>query len=509
MASSDKTVSPSTFKDLLRGLSLNIVSNLFLYFGQLIIARQLPREDYATFTVVVSFVSLMALFADLGLTALFARKFAEAEALAKIGKKDMRGELLGSMLGLRFFMALVVSVLVMTISPIMGYPIATQHLMMIMLITLFISSRLLVFRSVGEAFLRGHNKYHFVALFMTVDAVVFASALFFYSGKILDLEAAVWIYSICHLPGFLLLAGMIYRNARSIGFKLSFRLAAIGTMMREGMPLVLSAIFLTIHNYADPLLLNRLSTPAQVSAFGASMRVLSAIIFLPLVFGSIISPLVTQAVVKNDFQRMRSVLDRAFRLLVIIAILVALSISSAPTSIIHLLFGGDKYIDATPIIILFGWMFIPLCFGTFLSDIAFAEGKYWLPTLYTGIIMVISISLNFLLIPLYGALGTGIAKCAALTVGSLVLLSFSKSLNVINRNAFLRFIGKIILTVLVAEVSGYFLSSLGFNEFVIAGLVCTIFLILVVLSKAILIEEISSFINNVLRRKKTLPSTES
>src|SRR5207249_7228795 len=103
---------------------------------------------------------------------------------------------------------------------------------------------------VGEAFLRGHNKYHLVMLFVAIDALAFAGILFFYPSKILSLESAVWVYSFCHLPGFFLLAGMLYRDARSIGFRLQFRLVTLLSMVREGMPLILSTVFLTIHTQA-------------------------------------------------------------------------------------------------------------------------------------------------------------------------------------------------------------------------------------------------------------------
>src|ERR1700730_3940095 len=81
-------------RTLVSGLMLNLLTNLLLYLGHLIIARRLPRDDYAVFIVIVSFVSLTALFADLGLTLLFVRKFAAAEALAAVSKKDERGELM-------------------------------------------------------------------------------------------------------------------------------------------------------------------------------------------------------------------------------------------------------------------------------------------------------------------------------------------------------------------------------------------------------------------------------
>jgi len=491
----------STSKDLLKALSLNIISNFLLYVGHLIIARRLPRADYATFTVVISFVSLAALFADIGSTSHFVRKFAEAETLALEGKADERGKLLGSILGLRIGLAVLVSVAVMLLIPLLGYAPTTQHLILIVLTILFISSRLPIVRSVGEAFLRGHRKYHVVALFAAIDGLVFAGILFFYSGKILDLESAIWIYSFCHIPGFLLLIGFIYRHAKSAGFHLSFSFASIRSILHEGLPLIYSTIFITIYNYADPLLLDKLSTPQQVSAFGAGLRVLSAMIFFPLVFSSIIGPLVTQAVIKGEFTRIRSIIDRALRLLLLFSVLVALSISSAPTVMIHLLFGSDKYLDAAPIVMVFSWMFIPMCFGTFMTEVAIAEGKHWLSAVYMGALMIFAVSFNFLLIPMYGGLGSAIAKLLAVILGASILLSLSKVLDVLDRGLFIRFVVKIIIAVLLTCLLRYFLIRLNINEVIIAATVCSSFLILSFLSRALSLSEISSVVTSIVNRK--------
>ena len=375
----------------------------------------------------------MALFADLGLTLLFVRKFAEAEAQSNAGNKDERGDLLGSMLVLRIGMAIVVSIVVMQITPMFGYSLNIRHLMMIMLVTLFISSRLFVVRSVGEAFLRGHNKYHVVALLSAVDALVFAFVLYFYSGKTLDLEAAVWIYSFCHIPGFLFLFGMIYRYGMSVGFKLHINFRIIKTLMAEGFPLILGTAFFTIHNQADALLIDKLSSVKEVSAYGAGLRVLSAIIFLPAVFSAVIGPAVTHASVNQEFEQIRLTLERSLRLLMVCALFIAVSLSISSHVLVNILFGTNKYSDAAPLVILLGWAFIPLCFGSFITDIAIAEGRFWISTLYTSILMVVSLGCDFILIPGYGAFGAVTAKCIALTIGSLILFIISEKLRVLVR----------------------------------------------------------------------------
>ncbi|MEP7233911.1 MAG: oligosaccharide flippase family protein [Ignavibacteriota bacterium] len=501
--------SQSNSRALFKSLSLNVISNLLLYVGHLIIARRLPRDDYATFVVVTSIVSLSALFADLGLMGLFIRKFAEAEALAASGSKDTRGDLLGSMLAFRLGLAIAVSIGVLFTVQSLGYTFEIRHLVSILLVTFFISSRLVIIRSVGEAFLRAANKYHVVAALITVDAIVFTLLLYLYSITKLDLETAVWIYAFCHLPGFLLLWGIIYREAISVGFKLRFRFAIIISMLKESAPLILSTAFLTIHSQADPLLLDKLSSPKEVSAYGAGMRVLSAIIFLPAVFSGVIGPSVTYASVTGDYEKIRSTLDRSIRLLLTCALFIAIMLSVSSELVTNLLFGTGKYSDAAPLVTIFGWTFIPICFASFLTEIAVAEGKFWIPVLFTSLIMVTSIVCDLLFIPIYGALGTAIAKCIAVSIGSIALLLTSYQLKVLDRAK----IGKLFLQ--LGEVAAcmigilYFLNSVGLQSILLTCIMAVVSLLIIVfIFKIISYAEIRLFVLGFFAKSKISESQE-
>lgn len=480
------------------GVVVNLATNALLYLGHVLIARGLSRDDYAAFSVAISFVSLMALFADLGLTLLFVRKFAEADEAKRQGQSERRGELLGSMLVLRIGLAIIVSAVVVVVAPLLGYPPGETKLMHIMLLALFISSRLMVVRSVGEAFLRGHNQYHYVALFAMIDSVVFAGALYILHGQALDLDSAVWIYTLCQIPGAILLTIFIMRHARELRFRLSLHFGILKEMVVDGFPLILSTAFLTIHNFADTLLLDKLSTPMQVSAFAASLRVLAAIVFLPVVFSAVIGPHVTKAMVRNDARQMQRAVNLALRVLLITAVLVALSLTCLSTTVMHVLFGGDKYVDASSAVTIFGWTFVPIAFATFLTEIAVAEGKLWISTVYMAVIMVVSVSVDLLLIPHYGALGAATAKCIAVSVGSLVLLGISRQLHVLELRSFLIFVVKAFTAVAISLGAIELLASgAGLGEFATFAIVVSVFFVSLLMLRGITRNEISLFISTI------------
>jgi PST family polysaccharide transporter len=253
---------------------------------------------------------------------------------------------------------------------------------------------------------------------------------------------------------------------------------------------------LTIHNYADALLLDKLSTPQEVSAFGAGLRILTAIIFLPTVFSAVLGPRVTQAIVRNDHSKIRSLVGMSMRLIAFAAFLIGLFFTGAPAIAIRLLFGSDKYMDAIPIITIFGWTFLPIAFATFLGEIAIAEGKLWLSTMYMGIIMIVSVGMDLLLIPSMGAIGAAWAKCVAVSVGAIVLFIASKRMDVFDEKQFFFFLLKGLLSVALALVCLKVVAPLIHGSELLATSLCVIvFLAVAFGTKAVQYYELRSLLS--------------
>jgi O-antigen/teichoic acid export membrane protein len=414
---------------IITGLLLNLAMNISLYVGQLLIARSLPRPEYAIFLVVTNFVILFSLFADLGLTPLFVRIF--ASNLEKNDPLSMaeKGSLFGSMLFVRITASLFVSIAVIFVSMLLDYSAYERYLMFIFLASLLISSRVLVIRSVGEAFLRSNGKYQLAALFATVDAVFFAVCVFFVRYYRTDVETIILVYTFCNVPGFVLLVRWIILKFREESIQLSINKATIISIVRKGLPLALGTAFLTIHNTGDTLLLDRLSTPTDVSAFGAGIRVLSALIFLPGVFALVTAPEITRAISQNNLIYAKKMVSRSLEYLLLMSLFFALVLSAAPTLFVTVLFGGDKFIDAAPLVTLFGWAFVGMSFSYFMIEVAVAEGKEWISMLYMLILMIVSVALDFVLIPSYGFFGAGLAKTFAVFIASIVVFVLSRRMD--------------------------------------------------------------------------------
>lgn len=457
------------------GFALTILTNVFLFTGQILIPRILSREDYAHYTVSISFVALLALVADLGMTPMFTRLFAKAEEDVASGRPDTRGTLFGSALVLRVGMCVVVAGLVLTLGGILYTPAMISN-MAILLTTLVISSRLLIVRAVGESALKGQGKYHIVALFALPDAIVFASLLAF-APRDLSLSSVLWIYSLSNLPGFLLLGIWLTRWLKHEKIRIGIQLDVLFRLLHESIPLVLWTAFLSIHSQIDNLLLDKLSTPFEVSGYAASLRVLSAVLPIPLVLTSVMAPELTRLLHRNDTIRSRQLISSATSILLVFSVTIALVLTAASGDLAPFIL-GSKYAAIAPLMKWMGWMLVPIFIGTLLTEITVAAGRYWLSAIYACCIMVAVIIGDVLFIPTYGAYGATCSKLIAVSIGCTVFIGSLSGSHFFDQRAFvvsfLKALGSAlvgygtVVAMRLATENSFLLSSVGLLAFFLA-----------------------------------------
>lgn len=406
-------------------LLINAASYGFLFLGQLMIARLLTRTEYAEFTVSISFVAIMALLADLGMAPLFTRMFAEAEEEAHAKAEDRRGILLGSALALRITLSVVVAALVVIIAPML-YPGAMVHYIAILLIALLISSRLIIVRSVGDAVLRSRGKYYLSVLFGFFDAVAFAILMLFATYRHFTLDQVIWIYVLCNVPGFLMLVLSIIRWTRREHIVLRADLRSARGMLKLSIPLALGTVFLTIHTQIDNILLYHLSTPLEVSNYGATIRLSAAMSPFALVLAAVTAPELTRLLHRGDQARARQLTEISLRLLLVSGAAIALVVTAMADLIVPLLL-GHKYDSASSLFIWTGWMLLPIFIGTLLMEVSIAANRPWFMTANAGVCMVAVIVGDLLLIPSHGAAGAMTSKLIAVTLGAGLIVWLSRS----------------------------------------------------------------------------------
>ncbi|MDP4199302.1 MAG: oligosaccharide flippase family protein [Bacteroidota bacterium] len=409
----------------LAGFAINLAGNGFLFIGQLLIARQLSRTEYAEFTVCISLMAILAMFADLGMNPLITRMLAQAEEDASRGMEDRRGSLLGTAVALRLVLSIFVALIIITIGRLF-YPVSMVQNCLILLITLLISSRVLAVRPAAESMFRSQGKYYLVALFALFDAVAFAVLLFLGRYYTLRLQSVLWVYALCNVPGFILLVIALVRWIRRENVSLRLDPVLAKGFLLGSIPLCIGTIFLTIHIQIDSLLLDKLSTPFEVASYGATMRLNAAAAPIPLVLAAVIAPELTRLLRQNDQTRSLQLTDISLRILLVLGFFIALLITTCSGLIVPLTL-GEKYASASPLLIWTGWMLLPIFIGTLLMEVSVAAGQSWFMTANAGVCMVAVIIGDLFLLRKFGATGAMVSKLIAVSLGAGLLVWLSRN----------------------------------------------------------------------------------
>ncbi len=484
---------------IVRGASAAFVINIatygFLFLGQLLIARLLSRSEYAEFTVSISFVAIVALVADLGMTPLFTRLFAEAEEHVHANGEDRRGILLGSALALRVVLSLVVAALVVIIAPML-YPAPMLHYMAVLLIALLISSRLIIVRSVGDAVLRGRGKYYLSALFAFFDAMAFAMLMVLAMYRHFTLDKVIWIYVLCNVPGFMMLVRSLARWTRREHIVLRVDWRSMKGMLGLSIPLALGTAFLTIHTQIDNILLYHLSTPLEVSNYGATIRLSAAMSPFSLVLAAVTAPELTRLLHRGDQARARQLTDITLRLLLVSAVAIALIVTTMADVIVPLLL-GHKYDSASSLFIWTGWMQIPIFVGTLLMEVSIAANRAWFMTANAGVCMVAVIAGDLLLIPSYGATGAMTSKLIAVTLGAGLIVWLSRNSGHLDAGRFTWAVARTGLAASVALGGFWIVQNNSFGVLPAALITLAIYFLIVHFTHVLPLREIISLLKRI------------
>jgi len=503
-ANSNQGLGTRVIRGTIGGLSITLLSNLFFFIAQLIIPRSLSRPEYAQFTVSLSFVVLMSLVADLGLLHMHTRQFAECFEDIAQGRADRRGSLFGSVLTLRLALSFFVSMLVVIVAPLIyGHDMVAN--MEIFLISLFVSSRILIVRAAGESLLRGRGLYYVASFFVLIDSATFVLILVALAQTGTSLRNVVWAYSISGLPGFILMSLYIFRWLRAERIRLSIDYRIILNMLRMALPLSFATAFFVIFNEGDKLLLDKLSTAAEVSNFGAVIRISTGLAVFPIVLGAILSPELTRLLKRKDYVRARNLTGLATRVLLIAGGGIGLTVSllSKTTTTILL---GQKYVTAAPALEWVGLLMIPFFVASFIAELMIAAGLFRTNMLYMAIVMCMAIGGDLVLIPRLGASGAAISRLMGVTIGIIFLLIAQWKANFIDMPRLSRSFLNLGIAILLSLFLGVTLRG-HMADYYVAASIIIFYLAAIHFLKLMQWKDVLYLVNSVFPKNKNTPES--
>lgn len=376
------------------------------------LARYLGPEAFGTLNYAMSFVSLFAIFITLGVEATLVREI--------IKKPEERDEILGSAFALRVLGTLLVWCLIGLIILLSNHSETQKHIIVIFTLTLSFQSF-----NVIDLYFQSNSKLKYVAISQLIQL------LFFSISKIILIlinASITWIAFSYLIDSIILSAAYIYYYIRythkKVFWKYSFE--TMKRLFLYSWPLIISGAVITAYMKIDQVMINTLLGPKEVGIYAAAMKISQGLYFIPIIIGVSVYPKMvelfeTDSSKKNLYRYMQRICDY----LVLISLILALTISISSGLIINTLY-GETYSKSSIILSIHTWTFIFIFSEVIIGKWAIITGNTTNITARNIVAAIINICLNYLLIPIYGALGAAIASLISIFISYYLFFIFFK-----------------------------------------------------------------------------------
>jgi len=178
-------------------------------------------------------------------------------------------------------------------------------------------------------------------------------------------------------------------------------------IFRLAIPFAIAAIFVRIYSSADTVLLNRIAGNAAAAFYGVPYKFVFAFQFIPIALAAALYPSFSHAI-GEDKKRTGYLFANAQRylMLIVFPLIAGMIVLARP---IIVAFYRDQYLPSVPIMALLAWCLVPAFLDYPVGALLNAGRRQNAQTALMVATMVVGISLNLVLIPLYGPMGSATA----------------------------------------------------------------------------------------------------
>lgn len=427
-------------------LSFSQISSRFIRAAIIIYAaRVLGAAGYGVFSYALGLAGFFTVFADIGLSQILTREAAQ--------KPEEKSHYFATSMVLKMFLLLGTVLLIIFIAPYFSkIPGAKQLIPLIAFITIFDG-----IRDLSIAFLRALEKMEleaFIIIFMNIMIAVSGFAILSYA-----ITAKALTFSYVASTGFGALAAVIVLRKEFLGIFRNFRKKLIRPIVNAALPIAFISLLGAFMLNTDLIMLGWWKGPKEIGFYSAAQKIIQVLYTLPTILASSIFPTISRFVGQKKGLEATSLMERSITTMLFIAVPLTLGGLILAKPIINLLY-GHEYMPAVPalqILITTLLIFFP---SVIISNMVLAYDKQKKVVPFIALGSLINISLNVLLIPVWGIAGSSIATFfAQFAVNGPIWIIMRKTANF----RVLPYIKKIIAAGLIMGVLSFVLNKLGLN----------------------------------------------
>lgn len=389
-----------------------LASFVFVYVA----LRLLGSALYGNFTATYNYVSLFALFTDLGLATVVARDVIQDRSLIV--------RYLSNLLVLRVMCAAIAVVVSIVIAQWIIAPSLRN--------TVYIAAISLIFLSISETLglvFSVHERFAYTAIFAIATALLSVGVRLLALVLGYHVLALVTIQTATTFIGALAMTIVVY--TRFLPRRLEIDLTWWPTLLRRAFPFFMSSVLNTVYAQGDKQILYVMSGCGQAARNAGCRPVgLYNAAYLPLDVLTVVFVISIQTATFSSFSRVaaesREALNRVVRSTLVLILVgsppVALFISFYAPVALGILGGRHSdYVSAAPALSVLIWALPCFLIMTTLYNGLWAMHRAKIVTIAFGVAVVFNVGLNILLIPRLGYMACSILTVASEFVNAIVV----------------------------------------------------------------------------------------
>lgn len=389
-----------------------IITMLFSVVVTSIVARYLGVEQYGLVNYIISIVMLFTSFSTFGMERITIKDILE--------KEDSEENILGTSLCIRFIGGIVLLI----ISQITIYVLNPDNILAQILGLIVGISMLFKSFEVIEYYLQSQMKQKTIAIIRFCATTVVAISrilVVIYDLGVVGFTATYLIESIV----VAILLQNWYKKHIKIKRKVSKKYAK--KLLKRCWYVALSGLMVTLYMRIDQVMLgSMLDSKIENGIYSAAVRIAEIWYFIPTAIVASFGPIIILSKKRSEVEYNRN-MQRLYDIISIVGIAFAIGISIFGELAVQILY-GKEYLGAVEVLKISVWAGLFATLGTARSVWLVNENLQKYTLVYTLAGSIVNISLNYFLIPSWGAKGAAIATLIAQFVTNVIaLMPFRKT----------------------------------------------------------------------------------
>lgn len=393
-------------KKFIKNIALIIFLNLLIKpFWILGIDRSvqnvLGAEEYGFYYAIFNFSFLLNILLDFGITNFNNKNIAQNNHLLR--------KHLSSIIVLKLILAVIYLIITLVCAFVIRYSMEHIMLLLVCAFNQFLISFVLYLRSN----LSGLHLFKVDSMISVLDRLIMIMicSVLLWGGLSIQFSVKWYVFSqtVAYLATALITAIIVFRKAKSKFLKLNWNLPFSIMIIKKSFPFAVLVLLMTFYNRIDTVMMERIlpNGAEQSGIYASAYRLLDATNMIAYLFAVLLLPLFSKMLKHKE--SVEELVKLSFTFLFIGAIIVAIGCFFYSNELMTLMY--EEHISASAQV--FGYLmfcFVPISttyvFGTLLT----ANGNLKQLNIMAACGMLLNITLNFILIPHFYAIGSAIAS---------------------------------------------------------------------------------------------------